>query len=137
MSSAKSQADLILDWEGLLEAIQRNPDLHPSVEAERQALAQSLTEFQGLKARQDELTALRQEVTQQLDGVKTRGTEIAMKVRLVARGKIGPKNERLVHFKVAPLRKRVRKAAAVKPPGGETPGTTPEPSVPPSGQNAG
>ena len=137
MSSINSQADIMLDWEGLLEAIQRNPDLQPSVETERQALAQSLTELQGLKARQKELTALRQEATQQLDAAVAKGKETAIRVRSVVRGKMGPKNERLVHFNVAPIRKRPRKATQeVKPPDEETPGADPGPSASPSGKSA-
>jgi len=40
--------------------------------------------------------------------------ERAMIFRSVVRGKIGPRNERLVHFKVAPLRKRPRKRVPVE-----------------------
>jgi hypothetical protein len=124
MASINSYADIVRDWTGLLEAAERNPDVQPSVEAERQSLAQALTEAQSLKARQDELTALRQEGTQQLNAVLTRGKETAMRVRAVVKGKIGPRSERLVHFNVAPLRRRTRKAAA-KPPDGEPTGTEP------------
>jgi hypothetical protein len=137
MSSINSFADIMRDWEGLLDALQRNPDLQPSVEPERQLLTQSAAEVQGLKARQEELTALRQEVTQQLDAAVTRGKETAIRVRSVVRGKIGPKSERLVHFNVAPLRKRPRKAKTVeKPPNGKAPGTDPDSPASPSGESA-
>jgi hypothetical protein len=132
-----SQADIMVDWEGLLDAVQRNPDLQPSVETERQSLAQSLDEVQRLKLRQNELKALGQEVTQQLGEAVGRGKETAIKVRSVLRGKVGPKSERLVHFNIAPLRKRPRKAKeTVKKPAGEAPGTNPDPSVSPSGEGA-
>jgi hypothetical protein len=137
MASINSYADILADWDGLLEAIQRNPELQPSVETERQALVQSIAEVQGLKARQEELIALRQEVTQQLNGAVARGKETAIRVRSVVRGKIGPKSERLVHFRVAPLRKRPRKPqAGVKPPDGETPEIKSDTSASPSGQGA-
>ncbi len=136
MSSINSFADIMRDWEGLLDALQRNPDLQPSVEPERQALTQSATEVQGLKARQAELTALRQEVTQQLDAAVARGKEAAIRVRSVVRGKIGPKSERLVHFNVAPLRKRPRKAKAVKQPNGKASGADPDSPASPSGESA-
>lgn len=132
MSSINSHADVIDDWEGLLEAGERSPELQPSIETERQALAQSLREVQGLKARQVELSAMRQEATQQLTAAVTQGKEEAMRIRSVVRGKIGPKSERLIHFRVAPLRKRPRKPAlVVKPPDGETPGTSPGASASP------
>ncbi len=136
MSKVSSQADVMADWDELLQAVQANPDLQPAVEAERQALTQSLTEVQGLRARQNEASAIRQESTQQLRDAVTKGRETAIKIRSVLRGKVGPKNERLVHFKIAPLRKRPRKPKQeVKKPAGETPGAHPGPSAP-SGEGA-
>ena len=135
MPDVKSYPDITDDWEGLLGAIETNPDLQPVVETERQALKGTLTEFQGLRRRQEELTALRQEVTQQIKAAVAQGKDLAMRIRSMARGKIGPKNERLVHWRVAPLRKRSRKpAVVVKPPDGEVPGTGEGASVSPSTQ---
>lgn len=119
MASASSYADVIGDWAGLLEAVERNAEVQPSLETERQTLALQLTTVQELKARQDELTALRQEVTQRLREELGLGRDVAMRVRAVAKGKLGPKSERLVHFRVAPLRKRSRKTVSVKQPDGE------------------
>lgn len=124
MASINSYADIIRDWVGLLEAAERNADVQPSIEAERQSLTQALSEAQSLKARQDELTAQRQGITQQLYAELSRGKEAAMRMRAVAKGKLGPRNELLVHFNIAPLRRRIRKVV-VKPPGGEDPGTDP------------
>jgi hypothetical protein len=137
MGNVNSQADVMADWESLLQAIQSNPDLQPVVDAERQSLAQSLTEVQGFKAHQNEMTALRQEATQKLNDAVEKGKETAIKIRSVVRGKIGPKSERLVHFKIAPLRKRPRKAGlTAKKPVGGAPGETPGSSATPSGQGA-
>src|SRR5436305_6278023 len=127
-----SQADVVTDWEGLLDAVQKNPDLQPSVETERQSLAQTLVEVQGLKARQSELRGLRQEVTQQLMAAIKKGKDFAITVRSVLRGKVGPRNERLVHFDIAPIRSTKRKKK--EPPAGEGPGPTPSPT--PSGGRA-
>ena len=138
MPSPSSYADVIRDWELLLDAAERSPEVHQGIEVERQAMAQVLAEVRALKARQDELTALRQQVTQQLTTAVERGKEAAMQLRAVAKAKIGFRSERLVHFKVAPLRRRSRKRADVetppdvkppdvKPPDGEKPpdGTVP------------
>lgn len=133
MPSRNSYADIITDWGNLLKATQRTPDVQPSIDSERQSLAQLLTEVQGLKARQEELSALRQEITQQLNVVVLRGKEVAIQIRSVVRGKIGPRNERLVHFKVAPIRKRQRKpTVVVEKPGGENPGTSEGAQAPPT-----
>jgi hypothetical protein len=117
MSSINSYADIFRDLEGLLDAVERSPDeVQASIEPERQSLALSLTNLQSIKARQEELTALRQEATQQLKVAVTQGKELAIRVRSVVRGKIGPRNERLVHFKVAPIRKRPRKPTVIVEP---------------------
>lgn len=129
MPVINSFADLLRDWSGLLEAVQRYPELHPLMEAERQTLVESYQQLQVLKARQDEHKAVRQEITQQLKQVIETGKVAAMQVRSLARGKIGPKNERLVHFQVAPLRKRSR---AGKDGGSTEPPA--EPAVSPTGK---
>jgi hypothetical protein len=123
MPSSNAYSDVVTDWQGLLDAAERNPEVQPSIEAERQSLAQVLAEVQSLKARQKEVTAQRQEVTQQLKAAVVRGKEVAIRVRSVVRGKIGPRSERLVHFGVPPLRRRPRKT---KPTDGEAPGTDPD-----------
>lgn len=135
MASNNAYPNIVRDLGGVLEAVDRNPEVQPSVEAERQSLAESFAEIQGLKARQKELTAQRQEVTQQLQAAISRGKEAAIRVKSVVRGKIGPRNERLVHFNVAPLRKRTRKTKQEKQTDGKAPGTDPgaadSPSVKP------
>ncbi|PYQ65440.1 MAG: hypothetical protein DMF53_05525 [Acidobacteria bacterium] len=137
MSKDNSHADVMTDWEELMQAVQSDPEVQPTVDTDRQSLAQSLTTVQGLKARQNELQGLRQEVTQQLAAELTKGKETAIKIRSMTRGKIGPKSERLVHFKIAPLRKRPRKAKqVVKKPAEEAPGAHPGPSTSSTGGSA-
>jgi hypothetical protein len=109
MPNPKSQTDIIRHLETLLEASDRTPEIRALVETEHQALSRSYTRITTLKAEQEELTARRQEVTQQLGVALAEGKENAVIFRSVVRGKLGPRNERLVHFKVAPLRKRPRK----------------------------
>lgn len=140
MSKDNSHADVMTDWEELMQAVQSDPEVQPTVDTDRQSLAQSLTTVQGLKARQNELQGLRQEVTQQLAAELTKGKETAIKIRSMTRGKIGPKSERLVHFKVAPLRKHPRKpkepTQAVKEPAGGATEANSGPSAAPSGKGA-
>jgi hypothetical protein len=135
MGKVSSQADVMTDWEALLDAVQKNPDLQPSVETERQSLAQSLVDVQGLKGRQNELRGLRQEITQQLAAAIQKGKDLAITVRSVVRGKVGPRNERLVHFDIAPIRSPRRKKKEKEPAGeasGESPSTAPSGQAPSS-----
>ena len=138
MNRPTSQADVMADWEELLDAVAKNPDVQPSVEPERQSLAQLLTEMQDLKARQNELRGLSQQNTQRLAAVMVQGTEAALKVRSVVKGKVGPKSELLVHFKITPLRKRKRKAKEKpnEPPAERTAETLAGPEATPSGGSA-
>lgn len=114
MPTVTSFSDITTDWTGLREAVMRSPDLQPVVETELQDLDATHAEVQGLKARQEELGAQRQEVTQRLNAAIARGKEIASRIRSLARGKIGPKSERLVHFRVPPVRRRPRRPVIVE-----------------------
>jgi hypothetical protein len=138
MSKVSSHADIMADWDELLEAIQSNPDLQPLVDTERQTLVKLLADAQGFKARQNELKGLRQEVTQNLADTVAKGKVTVTAIRSMLRGKVGPKSERLVHFKIAPLRKRPRKSTdkTAKKPVGGAPGVTPGSSATPSGGSA-
>ena len=124
MASKNSYPVLFTDFQDLLAAVDKAPDLQPSVETERQALAQTVTEIQALRARQAELTALKQAASQQLKAAVAKAKEQTTQVRSITKGKIGPKNELLVQFKMTPRRKQVRKPKeVVKKPNGENPGT--------------
>jgi seryl-tRNA synthetase len=128
MPSARAQDSIIRDIEGLIEADDRNPETQQEVAKERQGLVSSVSEIKTLKGRQQELTAQRQEVTQQLGSAFQRGKDAAISYRSAVRAKIGPRNERLVQYKIAPLRKRSRKTKVVfvKETGGEASGTKPD-----------
>lgn len=124
MPSKNSYTELILDFQELLRSTEATPDLLPAIEPERQVLVQVLADVERLRTRQAELTALKQRATQELREAIERGKEARIQVRSVLRGKVGPKNELLTQFKVAPLRKRKRKPAEdEEKPNGENPGT--------------
>src|SRR6185295_4336997 len=88
-----------------------------------------LVEIKNLKGRQQELTALRQESTQQLNAAFLRVRDATISYRSAVRAKFGPRTERLVHYKIAPLRKRSHKTKVVfvsKDSGGDASGTKPD-----------
>ncbi len=113
MPSINAQADVALDWRELLDSTEKYPDLLPSIQHERDLLISRLGDFHIIKARQQELTASRQETTQQLNEIIARGKETALSIRSILRGKVGPWNELLVHFSIAPIRRRPRKPVVV------------------------
>lgn len=124
MPAINSQADIAQDWTGLLDATDKDPELRQAVQAEYQTLKQWLTDLQTLKARQVDLRAQRQEVTQKLGEAIDEGRDMAMRIRAIAKAKLGPRNERLVHFNVAPLRRNSKKLQSTMAEG-VTPGTDP------------
>lgn len=134
MPNINSQANLIRHTEGLVDAAERSPEVKSQIEPEFQTLEASLLNLRTLKARQEELTALRQEVTQQLTAAMVNVKEAGIRFRAAVKAKLGPRNERLVHFKVAPLRKRTRKPIlVVKPKDGEASDSLPDaPASPPA-----
>lgn len=135
MPIVSSFADVVLDWEGLLTGVQENLELLPSVESHRLALEQHLQLTKSAKARQEAHTAGRQEATQELKALVNQGRELAIRLRNVVRADLGPKSERLVRFRVSPLRKRPRRntQADGKPP--EPPVTPPSDTPPTSAQS--
>jgi hypothetical protein len=128
-----SQPVLIRTAEALLDAADRTPEVQPDVERLRPLVVQELVEVKTLKASQEELTAQRQEVTQKLKVAIERLEDVLIIFRAVVKGKLGPRNERLVHFNVAPLRRRSRSKAAalVKLPDGKASDTKPDTSASP------
>lgn len=131
MPNVNSFPDILEDWEGLLAALKEHPELESALETERLTLEKDLAEARALKIRQESQNASRQEVTQQLKAVIAHGRGAAIAIRAVAKGKIGYRNERLVRFRVPPVRRRPRKPTVVVVNGEPTePG---EPEAPTSG----
>ncbi len=110
MSQPTSFADQTRDWQGLLQAFLDNAATLTSAEPQRQMLELSLAKVLEIKARQDSHAAVRQQTTQELEEAMKEGREHARRLRGMAKGLLGTKNERLVQFNIAPIRGRSRKA---------------------------
>jgi hypothetical protein len=109
MSQPTSFADQTRDWQGLLQAFLDNATTLAAADPQRQMLELSLAKVLEIKARQDSHAAVRQQTTQELEEAMREGREHARRLRGMAKGILGTKNERLVQFKVAPIRSRPRK----------------------------
>jgi hypothetical protein len=112
MSSINGFGDVMVDWDSLLAAYKEHASLLGDGEADRAFLEQARKDAFQLKSLQESLRARRQEATQQLDALVRQGKEAAMRLRSLARHRFGPRNERLTHFRVAPIRKRQSRRAA-------------------------
>jgi hypothetical protein len=98
-------------------AMQENADRMPEATVERAALDTALVQAQDAKSRQDLHTSEKQRATQDFKEAVARGKDAMRQIQSAAKFKLGPRNEKLVQFQVAPLRKRgPRKAAGAKQP---------------------
>jgi hypothetical protein len=70
---------------------------------------ETLTEIKTLTTRQETLKADKQKTTQDLKAARARLRDQKIQLRAAIKGKLGPRTEKLVEFKVQPLRKRPRK----------------------------
>ena len=121
-------ADLFRDWEGVSGACIQNAALLPKSEAIRPDLDAILAQVKDLKIQQENVIGHGQAMTQQLVELVETGREVTRKLRNQIKVELGAKNEHLVQFGIAPLRKPTRKTAAVKSPAPvttETPTTKP------------
>ena len=106
MPSTGNYAKVVQDWSQILAATEEHANKMTDVTAEREELEQILQKAQEVKARQESSTASRQVATQELKGLLAQGNDVAMRLRFAAKLKLGPRNEQLVQFGAAPLRKR-------------------------------
>jgi hypothetical protein len=84
----------------------------PEAEDLRATLERHVVEARAIKARQDSARANRQGMTQELNAELVAGRDVARRLRGIATARMGPKNEKIVQFGMAPLRKRSRRAKA-------------------------
>ena len=114
MPNKASLADTILEADQAVASLLANVDLLPSAEKFRVPLEAAVTELKTLGVRQQTLKADKQQVTQDLKASARRVKDLLIHVKAAVRSDIGPRNEKLVEFKVAPLRPRSRKAKATE-----------------------
>jgi len=120
-----SLADILLDGENLLGALQINPELLSNTADERAPLELSLAEIKSLTVRAQILKGDRQKTIQDRRAAILRVADQTRAVRDVIRAKVGSRSEKLVEFGVLPLRKRKSR---------KTPEETPEPGPDPEPQ---
>jgi len=130
MPNAESYRTVVPELEGLVAATEENLANLPDVTAELRALKDVIVDIKALKVRQESLTAGKQEATQDLHTALANGQDIAQRLRDAAKFKIGRRSERLVQFRVAPLRTKRRRDAAEPPVSEDTAPEAPQPAEP-------
>lgn len=115
MPGPKNHSEIIVDAEKLLAAVTNNPDLLSNIEEYRAPLELALTDIKSLLFLQQKLRGDRQKATQDLQEALRRTKDLTIQLRGVIRAKVGIRSEKLVEFRVAPLRKRTRKSKPLDP----------------------
>jgi hypothetical protein len=125
MPKINTYGDSITDLNRLLAAAHENAAQLPDVTVVTHELETVLDLAQDAKYRQDFHGSERQLATQDLRDALARGRDAAIQLRSAARLALGARNEKLVHFRVIPLRKRgTPKNLTLKPPVGVPPNST-------------
>jgi hypothetical protein len=96
----------------LLVAMAENAATLPDVTVEKTVLEQALGDAEVAKTRQDSALGEKQLATQQLNAALTRAKDAGNQLQNAAKFKLGSRNEKLVAFQVAPLRKRGKQKKA-------------------------
>ena len=124
-----SLEDTLADLRALSDRVAEDPDVLPTVTAEKDELDKSLGLFDDAQKRQKIHGAQKRKASQDMVTALGRSKEAARQVRIGAKFRLGARNEKLSLYNVAPLRTRAgRKAAILKPPD--------EPAGPPAGPEA-
>jgi hypothetical protein len=111
-----SYADMIRNWEKLLDSCAQNAALLPGFEPFRDTLAKLLADTKELKSAQDNFAGSRQATTQQVKATSAQGWKAARQLRAFVKAHLGPDSERLVLFGVQPIRSRPHKAKSPEVP---------------------
>ena len=101
-----SFADLMKEWQALLAAADTNEAQLAATAPQREALRSQLRLVQETKGTQRAARATAQVCTQRLKQQVEDGQMMAIQLRSAVRSLVDPRNEGLVGFGVAPLRKR-------------------------------
>lgn len=109
MPTAKTEPNIIVDAESLLSAVEVNKDLLPNIDEHKAPVVEGLARIKSLRTQQQTLIADKQRVTQELKAAFRETRDLTIQLRAVIRAKVGVRSEKLVEFKVPPLRKRPRR----------------------------
>jgi uncharacterized coiled-coil DUF342 family protein len=111
----ESLAMTLSQWEQLIGACEANTEDLTYLLELREELRDLSEKARELSVQQDTLNASKQQVTRDLDQVKERGREIALRVRDGVRAAYGKRSAKLTEFGMRPRKRRSL------PAGGETP----------------
>jgi hypothetical protein len=123
-----SYADVVTDWEQLGSSLATNITDLPNLESYRTELVGLLEQVRALAIQQGIHKANLQQASKELKEVMARGRKLATFLRAGIKHRYGNRSEKLVEFRVQPLRNRKRNPEEVP----EEPAPSPKPSPSPA-----
>jgi hypothetical protein len=120
--SRNGYANTIGGWKKLLEAVSRNEGDLPGADSLRAALERHLQDAEAAKARKLFHRAESQRATKEKEQQLAAGREVASRLCSLVKSALGPRNERLGEFGIAPVqqRSRNRRTSQQQPPAGSS-----------------
>jgi hypothetical protein len=105
---AQTLGDETIDWDHIAATVAANPELK-HLEDMRQELVTVTGETKAASVKQSTLRAQLQQTTRDLEKLRTRGTDLATRLRNGIRAQYGLRGEKLTEFGLQPRRKRTPK----------------------------
>ncbi len=106
MSKPNSFRAVLADWENLLSAVGATSYDIPDIASIRNELEDAVQKARAHKIQQVALQIASQQSTRQVNEALAHGREVVLRMRSFLKGRLGPHNEELLRFGVAPIRKR-------------------------------
>ena len=109
------QAGQFGEWQQFNTSMAANSSELPHLEATRQIFAGLLTRIEEAFVQQAAVTARKQDLSKQLQGLLAEGQRLATVLKKAVAAHYGPRAEKLSEFRMQPFRGRNRKAKPVEP----------------------
>ena len=116
MANNSSIADHMTDFQRLLQSVDNNPGTVPDVTQPQEALEEVVDEMTTVIASQDAHRAGLRADTRRLRELIVRGSDAARQIRSLIRGHLGPRNEKLVEFRIPVLGRPRALPSTTEPP---------------------
>jgi hypothetical protein len=103
--SKKSQKKLLEEWEALLAGLRATAPHGGTVAFIQALLTEALREAREVRKRQEQHRAIERDASKRLHQILDRGHDTAMRARNYLRFKLGPYNDELTRYGIAPIRR--------------------------------
>jgi hypothetical protein len=101
-------AEILVEWERMLAALEQNSEDFPDAGINREKLQSLLDSAKLIVTQQAQRTASKQEASQQLKAAISTGRKVATALRFLIKVRYGNRSEKLTEFYLQPFRSRTQ-----------------------------